>query len=127
LKKYLVLALAALLLGTNAIAVFAEPVESYRGAVSADAPVTIDFSTGADDVGVIVAFKARNGGDRTLEVKDAGGAVVWSALIPHAIKTGSSFYVALDASSHYQVVISVSEGRTRYDLMINHCQAGTCS
>ena len=125
MKKYLVLALAALLLGTNAIAVFAEPVESYRGAVSADAPVTIDFSTGADDVGVIVAFKARNGGDRTLEVKDASG-VVWSALIPHTVKTGSSFYVALEAARDYQFVISVSEGRTRYDLSLNHCQAGTC-
>ena len=126
MKKYLVLALAALLLGTNALAVFADPVESYRGAVSADAPVTIDFSTGADDVGVVLAFKARNGGDRTLEVQDIAGNPVWWALIPGAIKTGSSFYVALEASSDYQVVITVSEGRTRYDLIINHCQE-SCS
>ena len=101
-------------------------LETYTGSVSAGAPSTVAFTTFANDTGVILSFKARAGGARTLKVYDPAGTLVSWIDVPGEVTGVWSTYVPVTPSTTYRVEISVGSGSTKYTFYVNHCPDGVC-
>jgi hypothetical protein len=130
LSLVLAMFIAALLLVPAAPALAGKPgtsdIETYRGTASVDQPGVVTFTTYPNDTGVIISFKARNGGDRRLDVYDSAGNLVAVITVPGEVTSVWSTHIAVSPSSTYTVVIHVSAGSTKYTLYVNHCPDGVC-
>src|SRR5438067_2363408 len=67
-------------------------IQQFSGKLSADAPATVNFATGADDTGAILTLQASNGGDKTVVVSDSGGNFVETFWVPAGVSDPWSHY-----------------------------------
>ena len=101
-------------------------IETFRGTVSVSSPATVTFNTLSNDTGVILTLSTRGGGVKTMQLYDSANNLVTTITVPADVNSWGTYVRPLQPSTPYRVVITNTEGSTRFLLYVNHCPDDQC-